>query len=202
MMDDFQHRLDTDCRSWFDTTDFTSSPLSGFRRWKLNKEGVTLQWKIWFKKLNKVLLSDTLEVSLLGNYAKKYVGFSLHSFTFNLQPLNKLIATTINISSDFRKAGVEISSNDLCQKQKHFHNFFCLTVCRAFVSWPTSLPRSWQTGGNAHGHFPSGSAQPGWWGRWSAPSTDDSLQSAEPTSAVSLPETSTDTLDVMTDILI
>lgn len=51
----------------------------------------------------------------------------------------------------------------------------------------TFLLRFGQSGGSGRGRSPSGSAPPAWWGRWSAPDTGDSWQSAAPAYAVSSP---------------
>lgn len=56
-----------------------------------------------------------------------------------------------------------------------------------YSSSRTFLLRSGQSGGSGHGRSPSGSAPPVWWGRWSAPDTGGSWQSAAPTCVVSSP---------------
>lgn len=70
-----------------------------------------------------------------------------------------------------------------------------------YVASPTFLPRFLQTEGSARDRSPSGSVRPAWWGHWSAPNTGDSLQSAEPTCAVSSPGTSAHTINVATRII-
>lgn len=65
----------------------------------------------------------------------------------------------------------------------------CACLCAAS---PTFLLHFGRSGGSERGRSPSGSARLVWWGRWSAPDTGDSLQSAEPTYAVSSPGTHTD----------
>lgn len=78
-------------------------------------------------------------------------------------------------------------------QNKFTSSLFQLPHARLRTTLPTFLLHFGQSGGSGRGRFPSDSVRLVWWGRWSAPDTGDSLQSAEPTCGVSSPGTHTQT---------